>query len=487
MSTAAELDAPSRHKCLIYEGSPSAQLPVILPLFRDGLADNWRCLYLGSPDLVAMLDAALAASGVDTGREVRRGALILSSDRSHLRNGTFDPRRMIDGLRAQIDGALHDGFLGLCASGDMRWELGDDENFDRLLEYEARLEEVMRDRPLRGICQYHRDIVPQRAVRDALLTHRSAYLGDTLQHDNLFYVPPELLLGETDRAAAVGAWMCEQITRVVDAERIRDRALIELRESEADQRALAEQLAEMNRQLERRVAERTAELTAANQSLESFSYSVSHDLRAPLRAVSAFSAMLARECDVELSPRAKAHLEGVRAGASRMEDLIDGMLSLAKATKADLVRRPVDLTALAEDAVREVRAEEPQRSIAVTIAPGMSVVGDRTLLGAVLQNLLSNAWKFTGKQTDARVEIGVARVDPQRLTFFVRDNGVGFDPAYSDRLFGVFQRLHTHDEFAGTGVGLATVHRIVTRHGGRVWAESEVGKGATFFVVLPRT
>ncbi len=275
MYAAEDIEAPSRHKCLIYDGSPNAQLPVILPLLRDGLADNWRCLYLGSPDVVAMVDASLRGAGIDTTREVQRGALVLSSDRSHLRNGTFDPQRMVDDLCTQIDAALDDGFLGLCASGDMRWELGGDQNFELLLEYEARLEQLFRDRPLRGICQYHRDILPQRAVRDALLTHRSAYVGDTLKRDNLFYVPPELLLGETDRAAGVGAWMCEQITRVMDAERVRDRALTELRESEAEQRALAEQLAEMNRQLERRVAERTAELTAANQSLESFSYSVS--------------------------------------------------------------------------------------------------------------------------------------------------------------------------------------------------------------------
>jgi hypothetical protein len=148
-----ELGKASRHKCPIYDGDPSEQLPVVVPLLVDGLRDNWRCLYLGSPDAVQMVDTALGRRGIDTTREKSRGALVLSSDRSHLSEGKFDPSAMVDGLCSSIDEAVRAGFQGLCATGDMRWELGADENFDRLLEYEARLEQVFRDRPLWGICQ----------------------------------------------------------------------------------------------------------------------------------------------------------------------------------------------------------------------------------------------------------------------------------------------------------------------------------------------
>ena len=184
MHTERERPEVSRHKCLIYDGHPSEQLPVVVPLLRDGLEHHWRCLYLGDPEMVRMVDSALGADGIDTASATGRGALIFSSDRSHLAGGGFDPELMIDGLRALIDRAVHDGYEGLCATGDMRWELGDDQNLDRLLEYEARLEQVFRDMPLRGICQYHRDVLPPQAVNDALLTHRSTYMGAALNQDN---------------------------------------------------------------------------------------------------------------------------------------------------------------------------------------------------------------------------------------------------------------------------------------------------------------
>ena len=191
----------SRHKCLIYDGHPSEQLPVVVPLLTDGLQNNWRCLYLGSPEMVRMVDTALEATGIDTVRESRRGALVFSSDRSHLAGGKFFPKAMIAGLSSLIDGAVAEGFEGLCATGDMKWELGPDPNFEVLLDYEAQLEQLFRDRPLRGICQYHRDVIPAQAVRDALVTHRSAYIGNVLNRDNLFYIPPELLLEKSGQMA----------------------------------------------------------------------------------------------------------------------------------------------------------------------------------------------------------------------------------------------------------------------------------------------
>jgi signal transduction histidine kinase len=473
MHTELEHPEVSRHKCLIYDGHPSEQLPVVVPLLLDGLHHHWRCLYLGDPEMVRMVAAALGAKGVDTAREVGRGALILSSDRSHLVGGEFEPQVMIDGLRSLIDGALHEGFEGLCATGDMRWELGDDKNFDRLLEYEARLEQVFRELPLRGICQYHRDTLPPKAVNDALLTHRSAYVGAALNRDNLFYIPPELLLEPRsgDHSGGQAEWMCQQIIRVLNAEQARDTAL--------------QQLAEANRDLERRVVQRTAELEAANRHLEAFSYSVSHDLRAPLRAISGFSDALAEECSAALGKEGLQYLERVRGGVRRMGELIDGMLGLSRVMKAELHRVPVDLSTLAEEVARDVRAAASDRSAQFLIHMGLRALGDPVLLRAVMTNLLDNAWKFTAKIPKAHIEFGQRGIEGDQPVFFVRDNGAGFDMNYAEKLFGVFQRLHRQDEFPGTGVGLATVQRIVNRHGGRIWAEARPNEGATFFFTLP--
>jgi signal transduction histidine kinase len=483
------LDAPmghgaheaSRHKCLIYDGDPAEQLPVVLPLLSDGLRDNWRCLYLGSPDAVRMVGSALGTRGVDVDRETSRGSLVLSSGRDHLAGGTFDPTAMIDGLRSSVDDAIRDGYVGLCATGDMRWELGDDENFERLAEYEAKLEDVIRELPLRGICQYHRDLLPAAAIGDALLTHRSMFVGDHLHADNLFYVPPELLLehgGATARAKHAD-WMYKQILRIVDAERRRDDALSVLRTSEAEQRRLAGQLADLNRDLERRVSDRTAELALSNRHLEAFSYSVAHDLREPLRTVRSFAGLLDEHAGTTLDDECRDHLRRIRAGAERMTERIDALLDLARITRAGIARDPVDLGEIARAIVDELREREPDRKVELVVAPSLHATADARMMRALLENLLRNAWKFTATRSSAHIEVGA-----RDGSFFVRDDGVGFDPRRAERLFQPFQRLHG-SEFAGTGIGLATVHRIVERHGGMIWADAAVGKGATFSFTLP--
>lgn len=475
----------SRHKCLIYDGHPSEQLPVVIPFLLDGLQNHWRCLYTGSPEMVRMVDRALSSHGVDTAKQAKRGRLILSSDRSHLAAGSFEPRIMIDGLSAMVDSAVKDGFEGLCATGDMLWELGTSKNFDRLLEYEARLEQVVREKPLRGICQYQRDIIPAQAVRDALATHRSTFIGDVLNHDNLFYIPPELLLeGDDSSASKQGEWLCQQILRVLEAEQKRDQALQAAAESESQQRRLAQQLAEMNRNLEQRVKDRTAELEIANQHLEAFSYSVSHDLRGPLQSIVGFSEILAQQFGESLGTRGQELLDRVCTGALRMGELIDGLLSLSGVIKAELKRVPIDLTVLAEEVAREIREREPKRSAELVIDREMRVVGDKTLIRAALTNLIGNAWKFTSKSAAPRIEIGKQN-DEFETIFFVRDNGAGFDMKHAAKLFGAFERLHKQEEFPGTGVGLATVQRIISKHDGRIWAEGRPNQGATFFFTLP--
>lgn len=477
----------SRHKCLIYEGHPSEQLPVVVPLLANGLKDNWRCLYLGDPESVSMIGNALTENGVNTMRELDRGALVMSSERSHLDDGKFDPQAMVDSLVEMIDEAVKDGYRGLCATGDMMWELGTEKNFERLLEYEALLEQVFRTKPLQGICQYRKDVLPARAVREALTVHRSAYIGQTLTEENIYFMPPEFLLakGRNEGLDSQGQWMCDQLLRVMKAERRRDQALSSLTKSEAKQRRMAEELADANRDLEQRVQERTAALEAMNRELQDFSYAVSHDLRAPLRAIDSFNQFLTEDFGDQLGAEGMDYVSKVRERVRLMNDQIDGMLSIARLSQADLVSVDLNLTEVATRVADDLRKSHPERHVEISIQPGLTALGDRALMYAVFENLIGNAWKFTAKRPDARIEVGRAETRDGMAVIFVKDNGAGFDMRLAGKLFTTFQRLHSPKEFAGNGIGLATVQRIVQRHGGSVWAEGVEGEGATFFVALP--
>lgn len=263
---------------------------------------------------------------------------------------------------------------------------------------------------------------------------------------------------------------------------------------------LEEQKQELQRhatRLEQRVAERTvelehrnealrrnaAELLAANTELDAFAYSVSHDLRAPLRSIDGFSQVLLEDYAAQLGDAGRDSLQRVRAASQRMATLIDDLLKLARVTRAEMRTERVDLSGIAREIVLDIQRTTPDRQVEFAIAPGLEAQGDTRLLRVVLDNLLRNGWKYTGKQPQPRVEFTAVDDNGDRV-FMIKDNGAGFDMKYADKLFGVFQRLHSAAEFEGTGVGLATVRRIITRHGGRIWAEGAVDQGATFYFTL---
>ncbi len=284
-----------------------------------------------------------------------------------------------------------------------------------------------------------------------------------------------------------------------------DRSRLVLLSLIEDQKAAEREIKKLNAGLEERVRDRTAQLEAANKELEAFSYSVSHDLRSPLRIMNGFASALARAYSSVLDEQGKHYLDRIMDSTQRMGQLINDLLGLSRVTRVTLTRASVDLSSLARKIAGDLRAEHPERNVHFDIASGLMAEGDPQLLEIMMENLLGNAWKYSGKQEGAVIEVGLARAPtglepafdhagqqrggvttglPHETVFFVRDNGVGFDMAYADRLFTPFQRLHGTAEFPGTGIGLVTVHRIVTRHGGRIWPEAAPGAGATFYFTV---
>jgi PAS domain S-box-containing protein len=266
----------------------------------------------------------------------------------------------------------------------------------------------------------------------------------------------------------------QDVASLVQVEDITERVLAHAREQA------------LNRTLEARVALRTRELTHANQELESFAYSVSHDLRAPLRTIEGFSRLLGERYADKVDEVGRDYLTRVRSAAGRMDDLIDALLKMSRVSRSTLTLAPLDITRIARDVVAELRVAQPQRQVEVEIEPGLRAVGDASLVHNLLQNLIGNAWKFTAGVADARIVVGREDVPGEQATFHVTDNGAGFPPEYAGKLFRPFQRLHNQEQFEGHGIGLASVKRIIERHGGTVGAEGRPGGGATFRFTLPR-
>jgi two-component system, NtrC family, sensor kinase len=311
-------------------------------------------------------------------------------------------------------------------------------------------------------------------------------------------VPLILVTDLDDRAGmleGLAAGADDYIAKASDEDvlRARVRAQIRRKQLEDESRRVRERLLRVEldaaeeraaRQAAETKASHADELARKNQELEAFSYSVSHDLRAPLRAIDGFSRALEEDYAGQLDAKAAGYLARVRSAAQRMDELIDDLLHLSRIGRGELRRAPVDISTLAHHVLDELARKEPARRVEVEITPGLSADADGKLIKVLLENLLDNAWKFTSKTAQPRIEVGASAREGQPV-FYVRDNGAGFDMAYAKKLFGPFQRLHTAREFPGTGIGLATVHRIADRHGGRVWAEGTLGKGATISFSIP--
>lgn len=467
---------------MIYEGDPLNQVPVVASFLVDGLRHGMRGLYIGPAEIVAAVDSALSARHVDVTAEKQRGALLFLSDSDP--SACFEPQALIDRLSRLIDDALAAGFSGLCATGDIALEVGNEAGFAKLCEYERMLERLFLEKPLQGICLYRSGGVPPEALLDALLTHRSVVTPDHRTADNYFFLPAEGVgVSAPDRDKQCD-WLCQQIMRVQRAEQARDRAQAAQRDLEREQARRRAVAADVPAALQQRARE-----------IESLSYGLAHDLRAPLRhinyclqqlsALPAPDATDATDATAATATDGTDWLERIRTSTAQMSALINGVMALATAKERALDAVPVNLSELAVAVIENLRREAPAREVRCAISPGLIAFGEPSLLLSVLQNLVGNAWKFTSKRAQAEIGLSMLRVEGGLGVFCISDNGVGFDPAAAKRLFGPLQRLHAQREFPGTGLGLATVRHIVERHGGQVWAEGAIDGGARFCFSLP--
>lgn len=415
------------HFCQFYRTHQDL-VDVLVPYFRAGLEANEFCMWITSVPLgPAEARAALAAAVPALDERVRNGQIeILAHDQWYTRDGVFDDDCVLRGWVAKLQAALARGYDGLRLSGNTFWLERD--GWAAFTEYEARVNDVIGHYPMMALCTYCLDRCDGAAVLDVVKNHEFALIRQE------------------------GRW--------------------DLIESAVYKKAKEE------------LRRRTMALEQANQELEAFSYSVSHDLRAPLRAIDGFSRVLADEYEGRLDDNGRHYLTTIRRNAIDMGRLIDDILDFSRTAQRQMAPAPVDMAALVREVFEEVRSAAPARTIVLRVGELPPAMGDRAMIRQAVLNLLSNAVKFTSPRDEAVIDVD-AFADGREQIYRVRDNGVGFDLQDADRLFGVFERLHAPEQFEGTGIGLAIVKRIVVRHGGRVWADARPGEGATFYFTLP--
>jgi signal transduction histidine kinase len=468
LSAALEQFGPHDHLCSVYETSEE-QLAVAIPFIRIGLDRNEKCLYIADDFNVETVREAMYEDGIEVDDLVRSGRLVLGTkEDAYLKNERFDPEWMFTFWKTAADQAVAEGFSALRATGETEWVVrAQAAGMERWMEYESRLTDALAESNAFALCQYNLRRFKPEVVLDIIRTHPTVIYRGTVCR-NFYYLPPQAFMAGDQAAREVERWLMN----------IREREQVDL--------ALREQQAALQRAhdlLEIRVRERTAELSAAIQDLEAFTYSVSHDLRAPLRHVDAFATLVMDEDGERLSETGRLHLARVSEGAREMGQMINELLKLSQVSRSELHRESVPIRTIVEDVIADLHLELRGRTVEFRVHELPVLRCDPALLRHVLTNLLSNAVKFTRPRSQALIEVGCAGQDGHPAVY-VRDNGIGFDMKYSEKIFGVFQRLQAKEVFEGTGIGLAIVQRIVQKHGGRAWALAEKDKGATFYFTL---
>ncbi|HVL49525.1 MAG TPA: MEDS domain-containing protein [Candidatus Thermoplasmatota archaeon] len=447
--------APHDHLCLVY-ASTEDQLAAVVPYVKDGLEKGERCIYVADDRTVSEIDAALVRAGIDVAAAERSGSLVMASKTdAYIRDGGFDPDRMLGYLAEAALEARDRGFAALRVTGEMTWALGSEPGTERVLEYEAKLNGFFARYNASAICQYNLNRFPAELLLGVLRTHPKV-LHRGLLCDNPFYIPAEEYLGTADARRSL--------------DRLLDR-IVSGRESEMERRS--EALA-----LEGLVRTRTRDLLEVNRSLEAFAAAVSHDIRAPLRGVAQLLEVLEEDHGNALGEEGAALVGRARKESRRLVTLVNDLLALSRSVSSPVSLAQVDVSQVAREVASDLREWMPDHDVDVSIEEGLVAEADGRVLRVVLRNLLGNAWKFTKGVGNPRVEVFAER-DGDGTVFVVRDNGVGFDPSEAPALFEPFRRLANARHVEGSGLGLSTVRRLVERQGGRVWIEGRPGAGAT--------
>lgn len=421
------------HICQFY-ATKQDLLDTMVPYFHAGLESDEFCFWMTCPPLrESEALEALAAEVPDIERRMAAGQMkVMPYTAWYGEDGKFDREEMLASVVSSIAHAVGLGYVGTRATGDMLWLK--DPDWDAFMEYESGLNTVMAGRRTVGICTYSLERFKSAQMIDVMMRHRFALV----RHDDWTLIEPS----EHKKATAAVEQMNQALT------------------------------------------ERTAELAAALADLRGFSRWVSHDLRAPLRRIRRFSEQLTDELDGAMTVRAGQMVERIQSGTARMDQLITDILAYSMAQRTELSRERLDMSALARQVCDGLADAADERHVNLRVAHLPPASGDPAMIGQALTNLAGNAIKFSRTVPGASVEIGSTSLAGNTV-YYVRDNGVGFDMAYADKLFGAFERLHGDAEYEGTGLGLAIVKEIITRHAGRVWAEGAPGKGATFYFTLP--
>lgn len=480
------------HLCLFYEKDPAEQMPALIPFIQEGLARDEQFIYVADDQTVDELTERLEKSGVNVRKEVRGGRLKLWTRKEWRQSGALNSKKKLRQVKGFIDDALAAGFKGIRFAVEMTWTLGPDIPATQLEHWKATMNTIfVPGSPGRIICQYNRSRLSPDVLLVALHTHPLVISGDHV-YPNCFYQAPLILAGNkienSNGKSSIDKfdWMISQLERT--RVRWREEASKELaarKRAEKELLEAKERLANSNEELERRVQERTASLREAVQQMEEFSYTVSHDLRAPLRTMQGFSQIVIEDFGHKLGPEANEYMARISTASARLDQMIQDVLAYSRLARSQINSEAIDLKEVIESVIDEHSELHSPRAEIEIAGEIPNVVAQQSALTQCVANLLGNAVKFISPGTKAKVRIHMELVNNDARIYFA-DNGIGIDPKDHRRIWNMFERVYPNKNYEGTGVGLAIVRKAVEKMGGQAGVESDLGKGSKFWIQLPR-